>query len=217
MKRFLGSFVLLSTLTLFAGAYSALDAQLYLGVNGGLTSSTFYGDDAEDTESETGFNVGASLAIPLGSGRLALAPGLYWVQKGAGLTLFDVDAAFTVAYLEIPVLLSVGLTPAESAVAFSLFGGPQISFETSCDISATDGSVTVESSCDDADFTERTTTDVGAIFGAMVGFPLGETLQLQLSGGLDFGLRTLDAETDPADLKNRSFFVNVGLAFPLGG
>jgi hypothetical protein len=217
MKRLLGSIVLLATLTLFTGADRALDAQLYLGVNGGFVSSTYVGDDAEDTESESGFNIGATLAIPLGSGRLALAPGIYWIQKGTGIVIDGIDGAFSTAYLEIPVLLSVGLTPAESSVAFSLFGGPQVSFETSCDISASDGSITIESSCDDADFTERNTVDFGAIFGAMVGFPMGETLQLQLSGGMDLGLRTLDAEDDPWDIRNRSFFLNAGVAFPLGG
>ncbi|UCC24772.1 MAG: PorT family protein [Gemmatimonadales bacterium] len=217
MQRLLASIVLLATVTLVAETPRPLAAQLSLGINGGLTSSTFYGDDAEDTANETGFNIGASLAIPLGEGRLALAPGLYWVQKGTGIDLDGVDAAFSTAYIEIPVLLSVGLTPPESGTSFRVFGGPQVSFETACDVSASEGSISVEASCDDVDFTERTTTDFGLILGAMVGFPMGETLQLQLSGGVDFGLRTLDAETDPADLKNRSLFLNVGVAFPLGG
>jgi hypothetical protein len=217
MQRLLASVVLLGTLTLLAETPRPLAAQVSLGINGGFVSSTFYGDDADSAESESGFNVGASLAVPLGSGRLALSPGLYWVQKGAGITDAGVSGVISTAYLEIPVLLSVGLTPPESTTAFRVFAGPQVSFETGCDVSASEGSITVEASCDDADFTERTKTDLGLILGAMVGFPLGETVELQLSGGVDFGLRTLDAEADPVDLKNRAFFVNAGVAFPLGG
>jgi hypothetical protein len=217
MQRLLGSFALLAILALVVGAPHPLAAQVTLGINGGFVSSTFYGSDAEETESESGFNIGASLGIPFGSGRVALSPGVYWVQKGSGVVLDGIDGSFSTAYLEIPVLLSVGLTSPESSTAFRIFGGPQVSFETACDVSATDGSVTLEASCDDAEIVERNTVDFGLVFGAMVGFPLGERVQLQLSGGADFGFQTLDAEDDPWDIRNRSFFVNAGLAFPLGG
>jgi hypothetical protein len=217
MKRLLGSVIVLTALTAVVGAHHPLAAQLSFAINGGYVSSTFYGADAEDVESESGFDVGASLGIPLGGGRVALSPGVYWVQKGSGLVLDGIEGAFSTAYLEIPVLLSVGLTPPESSTAFRLFAGPQVSFETACDVSATEGTTTVEFSCDDAGIDERNTTDFGVVVGALVGFPIAESIQLQFSGGADFGLQTLDAEDDPWDIRNRSFFVNAGLAFPLGG
>ncbi len=214
MKKFMGAFVVAA----FAGVAVAQpsDAQLTLGINGGYVSSTFTGDDVVDAESESGFNVGASLGIPLGSGRFAFSPGVYWVQKGAGLTIDGISGSISPSYLEIPVLVSVTVTPDDSPAAFRIFAGPQFSIEVGCDVSAESGGVSAETSCDDAGFEERQSTDFGAIVGGLVAFPVSERLMLQLSGGADFGLRTLDSSSEEEDVKNRAFFINAGVAFPLG-
>lgn len=194
-------------------------AQLSLGFGGGIVSSTLVGDDTEeaDPQSETGINVGAFLAVPLGS-RVSFVPGAYYVQKGASFTEAGVgEGAIEVSYFEIPLLLSVAVTPDDSSVGFSIFGGPSIAFESGCTISASSGSTSISEDCDPADEDERQTLDVGAMIGAGAQFPVGERFALMVSGGADLGLRTLDSGEDPEDIKHRAFFGSVSLVVPLGG
>lgn len=200
-------------------APSGAASQMSLGIGGGIVSSNFTGDDAElaDSEAETGISVGAWLAIPIAN-RVSVVPGAHYVQKGASFTEAGVGtASLTGSYLEIPLLLSVSLTPAESSVGFSVFAGPEVAFEMSCKISVSSGSASVSDDCDPADVDERQTLDIGALIGAGVQFPLNERVSLMFSGGADLGLRTLDTSADPADIKNRAFFGSVAVAFPIGG
>lgn len=196
-----------------------VSAQMSLGISAGYVSANFVGDDVDelDPESVSGFSLGGWLGIPLG-GRFSVSPGAFYVQKGASADEPGTGTlAFDIAYLEIPVLLSVRLTSDDSNVGFSLFAGPAVGFEASCDVSLSDGTETFSASCDDADFADRQSLDVGALAGAGVQFPLGERLDLMLSGGIDMGLRTLDTSDNPDDVKNRAFFGSAGVVIPLGG
>lgn len=195
------------------------DAQMTMGVGGGIVSATFVGDGISDTDiqSRTGLSLGAWLAVPIAD-RISIVPGAHYVQKGAQSDeLGFATATLELAYLEIPVLLSFRLTPAESSTAFSLFAGPSFAFEVGCSIRLTEGSTEVSEDCDDADADERQTFDIGGMLGAGVGFPINDRLGLMLSGGVDLGLRTLDTASDPEDIKNRAFFGSVALTFPVGG
>ena len=194
-------------------------SQLALGFGGGIVSSTFVGDDTAeaDPQSETGFSFGAWLAIPLG-GRLTFVPGAHLVQKGASFTEAGVgEGAIEFSYFEVPLLLSVAVTPEDSSVGFSIFAGPSIAFESGCTVSAESGSTSVSEDCDPAEDDERQTLDVGAVIGAGAQFPVGERLALMVSAGADLGLRTLDSGDDPDDIRNRAFFGSVALVVPLGG
>ncbi len=183
-----------------------------------MTSAKFVGDavDDIDIESRTGFSFGGWLAVPLGD-RVSIVPGATYVQKGTQFDEFaDVTATFELAYLEIPVLFSVRLTPAESSTAINLFAGPSIAFEVSCSLSATDGDDSVSEDCD-AEADERESMDFSGIIGGGVGFPINEGLGLNISAGLDMGLTSLDASEDSEDIKNRTFFGSVALTIPVGG
>ena len=112
-------------------------------------------------------------------------------------------------------MLSLGLTPADTPVGFSIFAGPSFAFEMGCTLSFTDGVTSDSDDCDPAEDDDRQTFDIGGIVGATVQFPIGDRLALAVSGGADIGLRTLDTSPDPDDVRSRAFFGSVALAIPL--
>lgn len=198
-------------LVLSLAAVPAAEAQM-VTVQGGATFATFEGDDVEDVDSRTGFNFGASIGFPIGE-IIYLTPGLYYVQKGAQFTDNGIEQSVDLTYLEIPILLQVMLTGADRPLGLSAFAGPSLGFEIGCDLSA-EGIGSVD--CDDDDFFERKSLDIGALFGAGVSFPVSERVALVVNGGMDLGLTSIDDSTADLDIKNSTFFLNVGLGFPLG-
>lgn len=197
-------------------------AQMTLGLSAGITSNTWRGSDAADLfgtgvdkKSRIGFNAGANLAIPVAS-RFAIVPGAHYVQKGVKYAQGSDEAMLKVDYFLIPVVASIVVTGEDSPVGINIFAGPQISFEVSCNEEQTVSGTTDSQDCDAAGDTERQKTDIGILGGAGVSFPLGDRLSLQVTGGVDMGLRTIDTSTDPADIKNMGFFGTVGVGIPLG-
>jgi hypothetical protein len=100
-------------------------------------SATWVGDDVSETsmniQSETGSSLGAWLAAPI-SDRVSIVPGAHYVQKGVASNVDELNGTvtFEAAYLDMPVLLSVRLTPPQTSTAFSLFAGPSFAFEVGC-------------------------------------------------------------------------------------
>ena len=213
------------TLVLTVGLFAAsalvsagLTAQMVVGVGGGISSSTFYGADADEPGkgSRTGLRVGGFVAIPVAN-RLSVVPAATWVQKGVSYEDSGDELKLKSSYIEVPVLLAVSLTGTESSVGIGVHAGPSVAFEVGCDVEATSGGITASGSCDDGGFSDRQSVDFGALVGATVSVPVGDALSLMFSGGVDFGLRTLDSSDDPDKIKNRSIYGSVFAAFPVGG
>jgi len=205
------------------GAPDGAASQLVLGFGGGVASSTWGGADADDVVgtdiekgSRTGFRFGGFLAIPVGS-RLSIVPAAFFSQKGAMYSEGSDELTAKIDYFEIPVLASISLTGPESSVGFSIHAGPALAFEAGCDIEVSDASSTASVDCDTFGLDERQSTDLGLVAGASVSFPLTEAVSILVSGGANFGMRTLDTSTDPSDIKNRSYSLSAFAAFPLGG
>lgn len=190
----------------------AVGAQVEVGPMAGLTFSTLAGDDidSETVDTRTGFFVGGSVGVPL-SGILGFGTGLYYVEKGAKQGL--VDGSLDLGYLEIPLLLQVRATGPERPVAVSLFLGPALAFNISCDASLSEGPITASGDCSD----DVTSFELGALFGAGASFPAGERATVTVNGGLDLGLTSIDDTPDEDDVKNRAYFLGVGVSWPLGG
>lgn len=53
-----------------------------IGIRGGINLTDFVGDDAGETDSKAGLNLGASFRI-LNFGPVAIVPEVYYAQKGA--------------------------------------------------------------------------------------------------------------------------------------
>jgi len=157
-------------------------AQTTISLNGGIAFASLSGDDVdEDFGTSDGFLGGVHLSFPLGD-VLAIAPGLYWVQKGAEATVGNVENEIELSYLEVPVLGVFRVTGAERALGVSLFLGPSIAFELSCKESVEIGEDdATETDCDDdPDATERKSVDFGVVFGAGLSYPLTDRVSLAL-------------------------------------
>jgi len=193
-------------------------AQVTLGVSAGMGFATLEGDDAGDPGRSDGLMGGAFLAFPV-SDVFSVAPGLYYVQKGAEETDGLVEEEVELDYLEVPVLGVFSLTGAGRPLGVSVFLGPSVAFELSCKFETEVGEDELGAStdCDDDPDGERRKVDIGAIFGAGVSFPLSGSVGLLLNGGLDMGLRSIDDSPTELDIKNSMWFVTAGVAFPLGG
>lgn len=108
---------------------ASVSAQYYkphFGIKGGLNYSNLRIEDADKTETTTGFNVGTFANIPI-TGFLSIQPEFYYTTKGASVTynniFADGTASFTSNYLEVPLLLVLNLTN-----KFSFHTGPFVSY-----------------------------------------------------------------------------------------
>jgi opacity protein-like surface antigen len=210
MKRFV--------VLLLAGLWALstpLSAQAVLGFHGGVNIADLAGDDVEDTESLTGINVGASIMFSI-AGNLGLQVGGSYSEKGAKVSDVEpgVDAKFSLAYIEFPVLLRYSI-PSSSALGFHLFGGGAIGLESKCEVEGSDGGVTVTVDCDEAGF-EVTSTDFGLMGGAGVDIGVTDRIDVMIDLLYNYGLITVDDSGEEGDVKNRAFTIRAGLAIPLG-
>ena len=220
MKRWY-MFTCALVVALFLAVPGGVAAQLVLGVGGGLSAATWTGSDADepgvDKSTRKGLRVGGFLAVPV-SGRFSIVPAAFYVQKGNVYSEGGTDLTAKVDYFEIPVLASVSLTGPDSPVGFSVNAGPAFAFEAGCDIEGSDSGTSASVDCDTAGLDERQSFDIGLLAAATAAFPVGESLSILVSGGANFGLRTLDtSDPDPADIKNMAYFLSAFVAFPLGG
>lgn len=200
------------TLLAFVALPVTARSQITLGVSGGGSFANVYGDDVDDdsTDSRTGFLAGGFVSFPIAD-IVSLTSGLYYAQKG--FTDVD-DATFKLDYVEIPVLLQVGVSESETA-AFSLFAGPSLSFETKCEREDADVIADCDADALGDDAIETESTTFGAIFGAGARFMTSESMFFLVNGGLDLGLTSVASGDD--DMKNTSWFAQAGLGWVVGG
>ncbi|HEX6939459.1 MAG TPA: porin family protein [Longimicrobiales bacterium] len=183
---------------------------LSLGVKAGVNMANFTGDDAPDTDMRTGFTAGAYLRLST-PGMFAIQPEVLFSQKGAQQS-FDfgagpVDASWNTTYVEIPVLLRIGVPMPASPVKPFVFAGPSAGFLLSSKIKAESDDESAE-----VDFKDSTkSTDWGAVVGAGLDFG---SLSVDLRANL--GLSSLSDIDDDVDMKNRTFTVMLGYQLPLG-
>ena len=196
---------------LFVGATPAM-AQIGVGPIGGVSFSNISGSEKDDflpgRSGSTGFLIGAMFDFPLGV--VSIRPEAFYVQKGAKFSDDTFAAEFSLDYIEIPVLLVVGIPVGSIKVEF--FGGPQVAFQTKCDgTGAATGDPVETLPCDDPSIgIENATTDYGVIVGG--GVAVGSFLA---QVALDYSLTTLDADPDPWDIRNQAIYVLVGWMFRL--
>lgn len=206
------SWILPTLATLALGlSPAAAEAQSGFGVVGGVNFATFGGDDAEDIDHKTGLVLGAFASIPLGQ-VLTFRPEVLYTQKGAEAE--DEGGVFTASldYLEIPVLLRIGV-PGVGAGLHALVG-PTLSFELDCSIEFEGESSEDCDTAEDLEADARKSFLVGGMIGAGVDLPFGPTL-LSLDGRYTFDLENFIEEPGP-DLNNRVWSITASVGFPLG-
>lgn len=123
-----------------------VQAQLRLGVKGGISFSTFVGESEvhvpvigeevriDIDQIRDGFAGGAFITLNL-SRWFAIQPELLYVQKGGEASAFGVTATWKVDYFEVPILARLNI-PLGGASLY-LFGGPTMAFNTSSKLEVT--------------------------------------------------------------------------------
>ena len=170
-----------------------------LGVRGGVSvaSASLDIDETFSQDNRTGFAGGVFLDFDGGIFGLQVA-GQY-TQKGAELDVSNTVSDLSLAYLEIPGVLKLGIPL--GSVKPSVFGGVALSFITTCDNDGEDCKESV------------TSTDFLGIAGADLAIYLG-AVSLWADGRYHFGLSNVsDAGDIVDDLKNRNWTFQAGLGF----
>ncbi len=203
LLRLLGGGLLVAV---FAGAAGAQS----LGVKAGWSHPTLGGAAAEGWSALNTFAGGGTLTIGV-EPRLAIEADLLYVQKGAH-DPNQGESKMRLDYVEIPVLAKGMLPLASSPLKPSLSVGPYIGFETSCKATTPEG---IAYKCSDVGKPARP-VDLGLTVGAGVGFPLTKTVSAEIEARYDLGLRSIDDDANPADVKNRTFMLMAGISVPIG-
>tara|TARA_R110002111_G_scaffold57012_3_gene96824 strand:+ start:6394 stop:7032 length:639 start_codon:yes stop_codon:yes gene_type:complete len=126
--------IVFSSVFLFAltSVYAQSDSKaIQLGVKGGVNLSKLSGDDFDDVDSRTSFNVGLVAEIPI-SERISFQPELFYSGQGFDIlerdqdNIFDTDQNFEyqLDYIQVPLLLKAYLIKGLSVEA-----GPQFGFK----------------------------------------------------------------------------------------
>ena len=126
--------IVFSSVFLFAltSVYAQSDSKaIQLGVKGGVNLSKLSGDDFDDVDSRTSFNVGLVAEIPI-SERISFQPEVFYSGQGFDIlerdqdNIFDTDQNFEyqLDYIQVPLLLKAYLINGLSVEA-----GPQFGFK----------------------------------------------------------------------------------------
>ncbi len=203
----------LSTIALAALALTTtpLAAQNVFGLHAGASIATFGGADAGSPGSRTGLNVGASLTMPVSS-TLGFQIGASYAQKGATDSSGGIDATLALDYIEVPLLLRIGI-PSTGSLSAHLLAGPAVSFEAKCTAKGSSGGVNVSVDCGQLAAAIRT-VDVGAMGG--VGLDIGAAGKTSVSIDVlyNFGLTSIVG--NGVDTKNRALTIQAGVGVPMG-
>lgn len=194
-----------------------------LGLKGGFNVSNLSVDAPDDPDfgfdSQTDFLAGAFLQFGLGE-YFAVQPEVLYSQRGAKAQGADPALKLNLNYFEIPLLLMARLTSREAPMYPFLYAGPQVSFETRCQVTGEEGGVSVSFDCDAPELDgglETTKTDFGLVFGGGLEI-LYSKLTIQLDARYNLGLTNLNGAEDSAEVsvKSRGWSFMLGVGVPIG-
>jgi hypothetical protein len=202
------SFVLgFLTAALLAGHSGIMQAQIEgIGVLVGPSISSFRGNGSDAFNSQTGFVAGGFVEIGFSGGMIGLRPELLYVQKGA-TTNTTPSTKFKIEYIEVPVLLTVDV-PLGGILGLELYGGPQISFLSTCKADVQNGASGVPCVTEGLPLKS---TDWGLIFGGEL------AIKMFLVGvRYDMGLTQI-VDNPNINLKNQALMITAGVLFHFPG
>ncbi len=203
----------------FTGAYNFLNAQVGLGLRGGVNFAKSELEEKSEgnwVTTETDFiprlNIGLLVEIPF-SEKFALQPEVNFIQKGYKTTVENLgtyELKNLLNYIEVPVLFK-GKFGGEK-VRFTVLAGPTFGY-------ALDGKFKIEDEETDIDFdeSELKRTDIGAMLGVGVSYTAGPGA-LFLDTRLGWGITNLSdtANSDNFHWHNRGITIGVGYIYMLG-
>ena len=195
-------------LALFAFADDAAAQRPFrVGIIGGYNMASLEGDDVEDVDSRSGFDIGGLIQIPMGD-MITIQPEVHYSQRGASAEEDGEGFEYALDYIHVPVLLKAGLPLAEG-FDFDFLVGPSFAFNMGCELQPEEGD-NVE--CEDAGL-EVKGMDFGIIGGGSFAWAAGPG-DLLVDVRYDWGMTNIIDEDD-VDVKNTALQFLVGYAFPL--
>jgi opacity protein-like surface antigen len=195
---------------------SAPQASRRLGLLAGINLATFAGSNVQGASNHTGFLGGVVLVLPMAQDFALQIEGEF-TMKGAESNSSNANSSFKLNYVELPVLARFDV-PVSGGVKPFIYAGTAIALQTSCDIEATSGGVTVTFTCEEANRQFGSTTkfnsfDVGAMLGGGLAFDVnGRTLTVGTR--YNWGLQHISSD---ADAKNRVLSFVLTFEWPIGG
>ena len=205
-------------MAVFCSALTTINAQsdskaLQLGVKGGVNLSTIGGDDFDDADSRTSFNVGFFAELPI-SERFSFQPEVLYSGQGFDIKEIDQDNIFDTGdnveyqldYLQVPLMFKVYLIE-----GLSIEAGPQLGFKINEEIdykpNSDGGDIDINS--DDSYIKDF---DTSVAFGAAYKFDGGFFINARYTYGLSTIFKD-DTIFEGVDAKNRVLQFGVGFAF----
>ena len=185
-------------------------AQSMWGARAGINWANVSGDDVGEDEfdTKTGFIGGLFVEFPIAE-IVNVHLGANYSQKGfeADVPNLDDDPDVEIDYVEIPTLLTV-LVPGTDNTDIRLYVGPTWGFRVRCEGEA----FGFQAGCNDDDVE---TFEIGGAVGAGVAVGMGSGAAFLVDGFYNFGVTSIDAGADDADVKNEVFSISAGVMFPL--
>lgn len=197
---------------LVAGLMLAAPGQVFgqsaisIGALAGVSLANAHGGDKDaafnNPSNRTGFLAGGMVNVPLG-GILSLRPEVFYIQKGIKEEFGGTEATLKLDYIEIPVLLVVGV-PTSGNLTPEFFAGPQFAFRVKCSVSSSGASA----DCNAGGSDPIKSTDYGLVFGAAL-----RISQFLIMAQYDLGLNKIDNDPDPFDIKTTALMFKLGYFF----
>jgi len=210
MKKY---FVALALATFFANAAPLAAQAPSIGFKLGSTWSKV---DIDDPDADDGIDWMSSFGgggfIRFGLGGLGLQVDVLAVTKGAEVVdAAEGDVNFKIDYVDVPVQLAFSL--GTSRFSPYLLVGPSLGFEVGCELDDETTAGDTEIDCDDAEFFDRKSVDLGATGAVGLQIPMGPG-SLLVEGRYTHGLSNI-ADEGNTEVKNRSFGVFGGYSIRL--
>ena len=182
-----------------------------VGAIAGYSRSDLGGPDAQRVRSRQGALTGVFLLWPL-MRPVSLRPEILFALKGGRAQAAvegggTVDVDIELAYIEMPVLLKLGVP--RGRFRPMVFGGPAPSLQIGCGLQIIDPNTPVRATCDETALPPFRQFDIGVVAGGGLEVRWPQSA-LALEARYTTGLRSV---LDAADVRNRSFGVVLALTF----
>lgn len=195
MKR-----ILLYPLIFIFGIYMYLPSDSFAqsvktGARGGINSANFNGG-SDDSGARKGFMIGGFIKMDFPLSPVSIQPEIYYSQKGAESSTGEIK----LEYIEIPILVKLGLTPAGPVIP-NIFAGPYAAFY----LNQSSGGGLFPAAGDNVE-----EIDYGGTVGAGIDFEAGKSI-FTIDARYSFGLTPVFSSGDE---KNSVFAVVAGISLP---
>ncbi len=181
---------------MLAISFAALNAQVKLGLKGGVNLANVVGDDVENSDLRIGFHAGALVQVPV-IGGFMVQPEAVFSSQGWKSEESGEEAKAILSYVNIPVLAKY-----RTNSGFFVEAGPQVGFLLSAKAKVGDEKGDIKDGLK--------TTD----FSVALGLGYESNMGIGVNAGYNLGLSTLDEE---GEAKVKNSVIQVGVYYLFGG